>query len=137
MEASTRRSGQEKGEVVNEMSIAKIDVDILMDEPLLTKFIQTRIAIIKTLGYTFRKYRIKRTAKGYHLWFHIDEKLNDKDSADFQFLLGDDQARCRFNYLRNEVGSFHQFNALFSKKINADWREKLYQVLEKIKDLEE
>jgi hypothetical protein len=119
------------------MSVAKVDVDILMDEQLLTKFINTRLAIIKALGYTFRRYRIRRTAKGYHLWFHIDEKLNPRELVDFQFLLGDDQARCRFNYLRHEANSFNEFNALFSKKINADWREKLYQVLEKIKDLEE
>jgi hypothetical protein len=102
------------------MSIAKIDIDIKMDDNLLEKFIQTRKAIIQKLGYTYITHNITKTEKGYHIWFKIKEKLNDKDLCDLQFLLGDDQTRCKFNYLRLEAGCFRQFNVLFSKKFKGN-----------------
>jgi hypothetical protein len=118
------------------MSIAKIDIDILMDEPLLSKFIETRLAILKALKYTCRTYRIKRTEKGYHFWFRIDEKLGPRERADLQFLLGDDQSRVRFNYLRIEANCFDDFNALFSKKKKTYTREELLEALQKLEDME-
>jgi hypothetical protein len=98
------------------MSIAKIDVDVRMNDDLLEKFIQTRRAIIYKLGYTYITHNITKTEKGYHIWFKIADNLTDKELCDLQFLLGDDQTRCRFNYLRLEAGCFKQFNALFNKK---------------------
>jgi len=99
------------------MSVVKIDVDVKMDDELLHKFIISRIAILKALGYTLCYYEHKRTEKGFHFWFGIEEELSDKELCDLQFLLGDDQPRCRFNYLRLEAGCFRQFNVLFSKKL--------------------
>ena len=98
------------------MSTAKIDIDIKMNHDLLEKFIQTRKAIIKVLGYTLLEERMKETQKGFHFWFTLKENLTDKQLCDLQFLLGDDQTRCKFNYLRLEAKCFNQFNALFSKK---------------------
>jgi hypothetical protein len=102
------------------VSIAKIDVDIKMNDDLLEKFIQTRRAIIYKLGYTYITHNIAETQKGYHIWFEIAEKLNDKDLCDLQFLLGDDIVRCRFNYLRLDAGCFKQFNVLFNKKFKGN-----------------
>jgi hypothetical protein len=98
------------------LSIAKVDIDVIMGDALLKKFIYTRIAIIERLGYTLVAYRCSKTGKGYHFWFELGEKLTDDELCDLQFLLGDDQPRCRYNYLRLEAGMFKQFNALFSKK---------------------
>jgi hypothetical protein len=98
------------------MSIAKIDVDIKMSDDLLEKFIQTRRAIIYALGYTYITHNITKTEKGYHIWFKIAENLSDKELCELQFLLGDDQARCKFNFLRLEAGCFNQFNCLFNRK---------------------
>jgi hypothetical protein len=99
------------------MTIVKIDIDVKMDKELLYKFITSRIAIMKALNYTPCYYEYKETEKGYHFWFGIEEELSDKEICDLQFLLGDDQPRCRFNYLRFEAGCFKQFNVLFSKKL--------------------
>jgi hypothetical protein len=98
------------------MSIAKIDVDVKMSYDLLEKFIKTRKAIIYTLGYTYVTHNITKTEKGYHIWFKIFENLTDKELCELQFLLGDDQTRCKFNFLRLEAGCFKQFNALFNRK---------------------
>lgn len=98
------------------MSIAKIDVDIKMDRPLWDKFLATRKAIIERLGYILVDVKVAKTSKGFHFWFHLKETLTDKEMCDLQFMLGDDQPRCRFNYLRNDAGVFDHFNALFSKK---------------------
>ncbi|MEM2446482.1 MAG: hypothetical protein QW734_07475 [Candidatus Bathyarchaeia archaeon] len=99
------------------MTILKIDVDVKMDEKLLDKFIITRIAILEALGYEFKRISWMETKKGYHFWIEIREKLTDEEMCELQFLLGDDPARCRFNYLRLEAGCFRQFNVLFNKKL--------------------
>lgn len=98
------------------MSILKIDVDIDMDNELLLKFVRTRIAILEELGYKVKKINWGKTRRGYHFWIRIDKELTDKEICDLQFLLGDDQMRCRFNYLRLEAGCFEEFNILFSEK---------------------
>ena len=98
------------------MSVAKIDIDVKMDEWLLTAFIFTRKKIIEAFGYTLTDVKVASTEKGYHFWFHIKEQLTDKELATLQFLLGDDQTRCKFNFLRLEAGCFKQFNCLFSRK---------------------
>jgi hypothetical protein len=98
------------------MSIAKIDIDVKMNEQLLNMFIATRKKIVEALNYTLMDVQATATEKGYHFWFILKEQLNDKDLCDLQFLLGDDQVRCRFNYLRLEAGCFNQFNVLFNRK---------------------
>lgn len=99
------------------MSIAKVDVDVKMSKELLTKFVNTRLAIAQRLGYAVKGCRVVETKKGYHLWMEIFKKLTDKELCELQFLLGDDQVRCRFNFLRLDLGAFGWFNALFSKKM--------------------
>jgi len=98
------------------MSIAKIDLDVKLEPYLLLKYIATRKAIVETLGYTWEDFNVAETNKGYHIWIRIAEKLSDEELAELQFLLGDDQKRCKFNFLRLEGGAFRRFNALFSKK---------------------
>ncbi|MEM2696241.1 MAG: hypothetical protein QXU09_04825 [Thermoproteota archaeon] len=98
----------------------KIDVDIPQlkkDANLLWLFLKTRIAILEELNITLEKIRWHETEKGIHVWITINDYLSDKGICDLQFLLGDDQARCRFNYLRLEAGCFKQFNVLFNKKL--------------------
>jgi hypothetical protein len=98
------------------MSIAKIDVDIQMSTELAHRWLKTRLAILESLGYLVSQYHLLKTAKGVHGWFHVYQALTDTEIAELQFLLGDDQKRCRFNFLRDEAGAFKQFNALFNKK---------------------
>jgi hypothetical protein len=99
------------------VSVAKIDVDVKMDKDLLVKFLETRIEITKALGYRLLWVHKEETEKGYHFWFAIKEDLSDKELCDLQFLLGDDIVRHQFNLVRLKVGTFREFNALFSKKV--------------------
>jgi len=98
------------------MSIAKFDIDVKMSQDLLDKFIETRLVIVETLGYTPICHSIVETEKGYHFWIEVLETLKERELAELQFLLGDDQIRCRFNFLRLDLGVFSWFNALFSMK---------------------
>lgn len=99
------------------MTVLKFDVDVKMSEELLERFVMTRLYILEALGYTPISHKIAETVKGVHAWFEVLETLTEDQMCDLQFLLGDDQPRCRFNYLRKEAGAFKQFNALFSKKL--------------------
>ncbi len=98
------------------MSVAKIDVDIKLKPEAFKLWLETRKWIIERLGYRLEKVNIKETEHGYHVWFKIKEVIPDEALAVLQFLLGDDQKRCWFNFLRVEANAFKQFNALFNKK---------------------
>ncbi|MBS7270390.1 MAG: hypothetical protein KIH10_16335 [Candidatus Freyarchaeota archaeon] len=101
-------------------STLKIDIDIpelKKDKTLLQTWIQTRKAILEKLQIPIQKIRYTETQKGYHFWITINCQPTDKGICDLQFLLGDDQTRCRYNYLRLEAGCFKQFNVLFNKKL--------------------
>lgn len=98
----------------------KIDIDIPQlkkDNTLFEDYVNTRMIILDYLEYTIQNIRWTETQKGYHFWITIDQNLTDKQTCDLQFLLGDDQPRCRFNYLRLEAECFKQFNVLFNKKL--------------------
>lgn len=113
----------------------KIDVDIpelKKDKTLLELFIQTRLAIIQNVELTPNHVRWTETQKGFHFWFTIQEDLTDKEICDLQFLLGDDQTRCRFNYLRLEAGCFRQFNVLFNRKLKTHNQKKKQNLLARI-----
>jgi len=101
----------------------KIDVDVAMNEALLNAFIHTRLTILEELGYTVVGHNYRKTKKGYHFWFKVLGELKDSEACSLQFLLGDDQVRCRFNFLRNDAGVFPHFNALFSKKLKKTTQE--------------
>ena len=99
------------------VTIAKIDVDVKMDNVLLVQFLGTRLAIIEHLGYHLKDVRWRETTHGYHFWFEIEENLTDNELANLQFLLGDDQIRSKYNFMRVKGKAFRDFNALFSKKV--------------------
>jgi len=99
------------------VKVAKVDIDLILDDDLRHKFIKTRKAIIHYLGYTFVAYREKDTEHGFHFWFTVAEDLTARELAELQFLLGDDVKRCAFNFLRESAGVFNHFNALFSEKL--------------------
>jgi len=103
------------------VAVLKIDIDYKMDKQLLREFIDTRKTILYSLGYEVKRVKYIETEKGYHFWFTIfqgiGKKLTDKRKAELQFLLGDDIIRARYNFMREELGAFDTFNALFSEKI--------------------
>jgi hypothetical protein len=100
------------------MSVAKIDVDVKMPPNLFLNWVATRIFVCDFLGYKLKDLKFQHTKKGFHFWFHLEQNLSDRELADLQFLLGDDQSRAKFNFLREEAGIFRAFNCLFSKKVD-------------------
>ncbi len=98
------------------MSVAKVDVDIKLKPEAFKLWVESRKWIIQGLGYRLEKVNVKETEHGYHVWFKIYETIPDDALAVLQFLLGDDQKRCQYNFLRAEANVFKQFNALFNNK---------------------
>lgn len=105
------------------MSIAKIDVDVKLSQDLLNRYVTTRLAMVNKLGYRVIGYKVAETGKGYHVWIRVLQRLSEKELAELQFLLGDDQIRCRFNFLRLDMGAFSWFNCLFNRKKKRKWAE--------------
>jgi len=109
------------------MSVLKLDVDFKMDKELLRKFVDTRFAILKHLGYHVVEIKAVETKRGYHFWVHLSENLNARERCELQFLLGDDINRVKYNFLRLNAKCFDEFNALFSVKVkrNSKWLAKV------------
>jgi len=99
------------------VTVLKLDVDIKMDEALLETYVMSRLRMVEDLGYTITHHTFRKTEHGYHFWIHLVQELGDEEACRLQFLVGDDHKRCKFNFLRNEAKVFHEFNALFSKKL--------------------
>jgi len=95
----------------------KVDVDVKMSNSLLNKWIMTRIKILEWLGFQLIDFNYVETEKGYHFWFGVNGNFSPKTIAETQFLLGDDQTRCRFNFLTLDAKPFHEFNCLVNKKL--------------------
>jgi len=100
----------------------KVDVDVKMSNDLLDKWILTRVKILEWLGFQLIDFNYTETEKGYHFWFGVQGEHEPKVIAETQFLLGDDQTRCKFNFLRLEADCFHEFNCLFNKKFKVKKR---------------
>jgi len=95
----------------------KIDLDIKLPHQLFNKWLITRLKMLEYLGYAVIDVKFCETKKGYHFWFKINKMLSAKQRCELQFLLGDDIKRCKFNMIRQKVGVFDEFNALFSEKL--------------------
>jgi len=98
------------------MNVLKIDVDVQMDKEMLELFIKTRKVILDFLGYKLIKINYKKTNKGYHFWFIINDDVTPREKWILQFLLGDDHDRVMYNQIRLFVDAFDDFNALFVRK---------------------
>ena len=98
------------------MKVIKLDIDYKMEKELLKEFIETRIILLKHLGYNVIDYNYRKTKHGYHFWFIVDKDIEDKRLAEIQFLLGDDIRRAKFNFFRAKHNVFKHFNILFSLK---------------------
>jgi hypothetical protein len=105
------------------LSIAKVDVDIQNRPDTFQVWLDLRVLLIEKCGYHLVKTRVSETAHGYHVWFHLAETLEPQRLAELQFWLGDDQKRCKFNFMRAEAGVMHSFNALFNKKLKHKRKE--------------
>lgn len=90
----------------------KIDVDIKMTDGLMRKWLLTRSAILKALGYKHFVIRPFDTKRGKHFYIELDEKVKAMVANELQFLLGDDQVRVKINTRRIQRG-VKKWNKLF------------------------
>jgi len=100
-------------------NILKIDIDVKVSREELALWVCTRKLLLKHLGYTCRDVKITTSKKGYHVWIHLNEQLTRYEVALVQFLLGDDHARCHFNFMRADLACANKFNILFNYKLEA------------------
>ena len=102
--------------------IFKTDLDIKLGKKQMKKYIQTRKAIIGSLGYELLRYRVEPSSKrGHHFWWICKGKNLLPSQINFmQFLLGDDWGRCLINSRRIKRG-VKEWNKIFDHVI---WRRK-------------
>jgi len=85
------------------MTILKLDLDFKANKDWMHEFIETRKSILEGMGYEVSDVIIRESGSGdgYHMWIFIspDVKSNMK-ILKLQFILGDDQTRCKINYSR-------------------------------------
>ena len=100
-------------------TIFKIDLDLKLGKKQLQSFIETRRAIIESLGMKLLRYREDSSKRGHHLWFYCEGKnMNERQINFTQFLLGDDIGRCKINAARIRRG-VRDWNVIFDHVI---WR---------------
>jgi len=99
--------------------IIRLDIDSSLLPLWQKEWIETRKAILESLGFKLEKAIIRPSGepapwlteeqkrkigkgKGYHAWLHIEtpKPLTDLEKLKLQFLLGDDCGRIWINYLR-------------------------------------
>lgn len=93
----------------------KIDIDIDLPRKWLELYIKSRIALLKSIGYTVDKiiYKKSSSKKGYHFWIHLKEDVKDDNELNMlQFLCGDDPVRVKINMIRIKTGH-REWNVLF------------------------
>jgi hypothetical protein len=112
------------------VTVLKVDVDVKLDDEQLKTFIDSRILILRYLGFNEIHYTMSETQKGYHFWFIVQEDLDDKNCAFIQFLLGDDIKRYKYNLIRVEANCFKDFNVLFQEK---RYRGKLRKIWDRVR----
>lgn len=95
----------------------KIDVDCHLNDEELDLFIQTRRAILESLGFKLLEHRYFQTERGMHFWFTAyGDEIDDRTKNLYQFLLGDDDHRFDINRRRLERGiPWNKANVLFSR----------------------
>lgn len=90
----------------------KIDVDIKMNDRLMQRWLLTRRAILKSLGYVHCRVEPFTTKHGKHFYIRLSGDVTAKEANELQFMLGDDQTRVKINTKRIKRGVAH-WNKLF------------------------
>ena len=104
------------------LQVLKVDVDVPVSMYDYRGMFEKRVEILKRLGYQVEDARLEFSSSGEHVHYIIvlrDPLPTARDVYDLQMLLGDDQKRCTYNYVRYRVmgdASLH-FNVLFAKKV--------------------
>ena len=99
------------------MSILKIDLDVRMDrwKDILKEYIEVCKFILENYyNLKVKKIIVRNTARGHHIWIHLNNNLDDATINKLQFVLGDDRTRWKINQMRVERNT-KRWNILFTK----------------------
>lgn len=100
------------------MTVLKIDIDAKFPEEWFSKWIDTRISLLKSMGYVVGHIFPHETTKGRNFFIHIKPDCDANTTNMLQFLLGDDHTRVKINAWRISRGIKH-WNKIFDRKL---WR---------------
>ena len=125
------------GGYVDARRVLKVDVDIPTSLYSYREMFEKRTSMLRKLGYQIEDARLEFSSSGEHVHYVIVLKeplANAKEVYDLQVLLGDDQKRATFNYVRYKAigdNSLH-FNVLFKRKMKITRWQKIKLYLSKI-----
>ena len=119
--------------MVNQNQLLKldIDVDVIFYDP--QWLLEKKLGQLHALGYQEEEawWEYSPSGKHVHLLIVLKDPVSTKELFDLQFLLGDDQKRVYFNYLRYSVmkeDAIH-FNVLYTYKKSLTFSDKLLAIL--------
>jgi hypothetical protein len=89
------------------------------------KRIKTVVEMFK-LKINIPESKIAKTKRGFHIYLHCNDKLNDEDVCFIQLACNSDYKREILNLLRVKKGDWQgdNFNVLFAKKYHVDTKGK-------------
>ncbi|MHA1400314.1 MAG: hypothetical protein ACTSQE_08195 [Candidatus Heimdallarchaeaceae archaeon] len=106
-----------------EKAILKIDLDCHINVFL------ERMWLMKYLGLDVEKIEVYKTNQGYHLYIYTLNTLNKLEILLFEQILGDDNRRAAYNYLRIKSNAVN-FDPLYCRKYKLNKLGEIEQVSE-------
>jgi len=119
--------------MVDQRQIVKLDIDVDVDFYDPQWLLEKKLEMLHSLGYQEDDawWEYSPSGKHVHVLIVLKDPVSTKELFDLQFLLGDDQKRVYFNYLRYSVmkeDAIH-FNVLYAYKKSLTFSDKLRAIL--------
>jgi len=119
--------------MVDQRQLIKLDIDVdtIFYDP--NWLLEKKLQQLRALGYQEEDawWELSPSKKHLHIFIVLTDPIPVKELFDLQFLLGDDQKRVYFNYLRYSVmkeDAIH-FNVLYTYKKSLTFSDKFKAVL--------
>ena len=119
--------------VVDQNQLVKLDIDVNVDFYDPQWLLEKKLQQLHALGYKEEDawWEYSPSGKHVHVLIVLKDPVSTKELFDLQFLLGDDQKRVYFNYLRYSVmkeDAVH-FNVLYTYKKSLTFSDKVLAIL--------
>ena len=119
--------------VVNQNQLLKLDIDVDVNFYDPNWLLEKKLQQLHALGYKQEEawWEYSPSGKHVHVLIVLKDPVSTKELFDLQFLLGDDQKRVYFNYLRYSVmkeDAIH-FNILYTYKKSLTLSDKVKAIL--------
>ena len=119
--------------MVDVNQIIKLDIDVDVDFYDPNWLLEKKLAMLHSLGYQEEDawWEYSPSGKHVHILIVLKDPVPTKELFDLQFLLGDDQKRVYFNYLRYSVMGENaiNFNVLYAYKKSLSLSDKVRAIL--------